>query len=66
MKKIEAIVQPAVKDAVIAARLDTIDAVNAMTPNYKGSVIIPGAGHWTQQEAPDQVNKILLDFLEKI
>jgi pimeloyl-ACP methyl ester carboxylesterase len=23
-------------------------------------------GHWTQQEAPDQVNKILLDFLEKI
>ena len=23
-------------------------------------------GHWTQQEAPEQVNKILLDFLEKI
>ena len=23
-------------------------------------------GHWTQQEAPQQVNKILLDFLEKI
>ena len=28
--------------------------------------IIENVGHWTQQEAPDKVNKILLDFLGKI
>lgn len=26
-------------------------------------VLIPGVGHWTQQEGPQQVNKALLDFL---
>ncbi|HVX18207.1 MAG TPA: alpha/beta hydrolase [Acidimicrobiales bacterium] len=31
--------------------------------DLRGSVIVPGAGHWVQQEAPDAVNKALLDFL---
>jgi pimeloyl-ACP methyl ester carboxylesterase len=26
-------------------------------------VILPGCGHWTQQERPDEVNAALLDFL---
>ncbi|HYC74659.1 alpha/beta hydrolase, partial [Brevundimonas sp.] len=25
--------------------------------------VIPGAGHWIQQERPDEVNRLLLDFL---
>jgi pimeloyl-ACP methyl ester carboxylesterase len=54
------------KDAVIASRLDTIDAVNGLTPNYKGSVIIPGAGHWTQQEMPDEFNVALMGFLKTL
>jgi len=54
------------KDAVIASRLDTIDAVNALTPNYKGSVIIPGAGHWTQQEFPDEFNAAMMGFLKTL
>ena len=28
--------------------------------------IIKECGHWTQQEKPKEVNKILLDFLKKI
>lgn len=51
------------KDGVIASRLDTIDPINSLMPNYKGSVIIPGAGHWTQQEAPAEFNAALLGFL---
>jgi pimeloyl-ACP methyl ester carboxylesterase len=51
---------------VIASRLDTIDAVNGLTPNYKGSVIIPGAGHWTQQEMPDEFNVALMGFLKTL
>lgn len=31
--------------------------------DLRGSHVIPGAGHWLQQERPDQVNRLLLDFL---
>ena len=54
------------KDGVIASRIDTIDAMNSLTPNYKGKVIIPGAGHWTQQEKPDEFNAALLAFLRSL
>lgn len=32
-------------------------------PNLRGQVVLPGAGHWIQQERPDEVNALLLDFL---
>ena len=35
-------------------------------PNLKGMVEIEGAGHWVQQEAADQVNRALLDFIRSI
>ncbi|MFZ9443536.1 MAG: alpha/beta fold hydrolase, partial [Ilumatobacteraceae bacterium] len=54
------------KDGVIASRMDTIDPMNALTPNYKGKAIIPGAGHWTQQEKPDEFNAALLAFLRTL
>jgi pimeloyl-ACP methyl ester carboxylesterase len=28
-------------------------------------VLLPGCGHWTQQEQPDDVNAELLDFLHR-
>lgn len=31
--------------------------------NLRGSHVLPGAGHWLQQERPDEVNRLLLDFL---
>lgn len=31
--------------------------------DLRGVHLIPGTGHWVQQEAPDQVNRLLLDFL---
>jgi len=34
--------------------------------DHRGSVIIPGAGHWVQQEAPEQVNAALLGFLDQL
>jgi pimeloyl-ACP methyl ester carboxylesterase len=54
------------QDGVIASRLDTIDAINGMTPNYKGKVLIPEAGHWTQQEYPAEFNEALLGFLRTL
>ncbi|HYC67129.1 alpha/beta hydrolase [Brevundimonas sp.] len=28
--------------------------------------VVPGAGHWIQQERPDEVNRLLLDFLGQV
>lgn len=35
-------------------------------PNLRLQVVIPGAGHWIQQERPDEVNRLLLGFLGEL
>jgi pimeloyl-ACP methyl ester carboxylesterase len=32
-------------------------------PQLRGTMMLPGCGHWTQQERPNEVNKALIDFL---
>lgn len=32
----------------------------------RGAVILPGVGHWIQQEDPKNVNKLILDFLHEL
>ncbi len=32
-------------------------------PGLRGQVVLPGAGHWIQQERAQEVNALLLDFL---
>jgi pimeloyl-ACP methyl ester carboxylesterase len=54
------------KDAVItgligAKRLADMERV---LTDLKGKIILEGAGHWVQQERPDEVNAALLDFLK--
>lgn len=51
------------KDGVIAGRPEYVDGMNGLLPNYRGKTMIPGAGHWTQQEAPEEFNAALLGFL---
>jgi pimeloyl-ACP methyl ester carboxylesterase len=34
-------------------------------PNLKRKLIIEGAGHWVQQERPDEVNAALMSFLKE-
>lgn len=38
-------------------------AMRAVVTDLRDVVVIPGVGHWTQQEAPDAVNDALLGFL---
>ena len=38
--------------------------IRANVPNLKDLVIVPGAGHWVQQERPDEVNKAIIGFLK--
>lgn len=35
-------------------------------PDLRGKVLIEGAGHWNQQEAPEQTNEALLGFLREV
>lgn len=40
-----------------------IGRMRTSIPGFKGATIIPGVGHWTQQEAPTEFNAALLGFL---
>lgn len=35
-------------------------------PDLRLQVVVPGAGHWIQQERPDEVNRLLLEFLGQV
>ena len=42
------------------------DLAGAFTPNLKKKVIIPGVGHWVQQERPKEINETLIAFLKSL
>jgi len=39
------------------------DALEETMPNLRNKVVLPGAGHWIQQERPAAVNALLIEFL---
>lgn len=43
-----------------------IAAFGTTLPKLHRSIILPGCGHWTQQERPDEVNEALIDFLRSV
>lgn len=40
-----------------------VDLMAPHLPGLRGAHLLPGIGHWTQQEAPGPVNALLLDWL---
>jgi len=50
-------------DGVVMMAQAAIDAMPHFVKDLRLTRMIPGIGHWTQQEAPDAVNAALLDFL---
>jgi pimeloyl-ACP methyl ester carboxylesterase len=51
------------EDAVIAMYPEDYKALERTMPGLTAKVLIPGAGHWVQQERPDEVNARLARFL---
>ena len=41
-------------------------AMDGWVTDLRESVVIPGAGHWVNQEEPDAVNEALLSFLGRL
>jgi pimeloyl-ACP methyl ester carboxylesterase len=46
-------------DRVIASLADRV-------PQLRGKVMLPGCGHWTQQECASEVNAAMIDFLRHL
>lgn len=40
--------------------------MRAVVPSLRDVVMLPGIGHWTQQESPDAVNRALIGFLRSL
>jgi pimeloyl-ACP methyl ester carboxylesterase len=54
------------RDMVLSmlGRVDLVAIMKAELPDLRGSDILPGCGHWTQQERPAEVNARLLAWLK--
>ncbi|HEX3150912.1 MAG TPA: alpha/beta hydrolase [Gemmataceae bacterium] len=51
-------------DAVIAMYRPAYDALEQTMPGLRKKALLPGAGHWIQQERPTEVNQLLVEFLK--
>jgi pimeloyl-ACP methyl ester carboxylesterase len=55
------------RDLVLAFRgMDQLIAgLSKFVPNLQETIILPGCGHWTQQERPAEVNAAMIKFLRR-
>jgi pimeloyl-ACP methyl ester carboxylesterase len=54
------------RDGVIAMNPRFAEALKASVPNLKETVMLPGVGHWTQQERPAAVNEAMIRFIRSL
>jgi pimeloyl-ACP methyl ester carboxylesterase len=43
-----------------------IPNLKLFVPNLTKTIMLPGCGHWTQQERPNEVNAALIAFLREV
>ena len=53
------------RDPILALYRNYGDALEKSMPNLRKRVLLPDTGHWTTQEKPEEVNQVLIDFLNK-
>ena len=51
------------REPVLAMMPGAAEAMTETVPGLRDVVMLPGCGHWTQQERPAEVNEALLGFL---
>ena len=44
----------------------TLPALKHFVPDLRGTIVLQGCGHWTQQERPAEVNAAMLRFLAEV
>jgi pimeloyl-ACP methyl ester carboxylesterase len=53
-------------DGVLKMAAEEYAALETNVPNLTKKHLIPGAGHWVQQERPAEVNRLLIEFLRSV
>jgi len=53
-------------DPVVEFARPYVDNLEKSVPNLWNKVLPPGVGHWTEQEAPTEVNRLMVDFLRSV
>jgi pimeloyl-ACP methyl ester carboxylesterase len=51
---------------MFGSKIDPIESMRRFVPNLEGAHLLPGCGHWTQQERPIEVNARLIPWLESL
>jgi pimeloyl-ACP methyl ester carboxylesterase len=54
------------RDFVAAAFREDIARQAAFVPKLRPTLLLPGCGHWTQQERADEVSAAMIDFLRQL
>ncbi len=56
------------RDLVVAFRgVDKlIPSLPKFAPKLRSTIMLPGCGHWTQQERPAEVNAAMIEFLRRL
>jgi pimeloyl-ACP methyl ester carboxylesterase len=50
-------------DGVVTMYRPAYEAMKETVPDLRANVLLPGVGHWIQQERPREVNELLVGFL---
>jgi pimeloyl-ACP methyl ester carboxylesterase len=53
-------------DGVITMYRQAFDSLEETMPGLSKKILVPGAGHWIQQERPNEVNDLLIEFLASL
>jgi len=53
-------------DPVVEFARPYVANLEKSVPNLQNKVLLPGVGHWTEQEAPTEVNRLIVDFLVSV
>ena len=53
-------------DSVIMIYRHAFDSLEETMPGLRKKILLPGAGHWIQQELPNEVNDLLIGFLASL
>jgi pimeloyl-ACP methyl ester carboxylesterase len=49
---------------MVGGKQNVMATLDANVPNVTKKVLLPGAGHWTQQERPKEVNELMVEFVK--
>jgi pimeloyl-ACP methyl ester carboxylesterase len=54
------------RDLVLLGARNVLPRLRDYAPQLRESVLLPGCGHWTQQERPDDVSKAMIGFIREL